>query len=96
MAKSLDKMMKQLPRKRRAKVEARAAELIAEEMTLRDVRKARELRQTEVARQLHIGQDTVSRLERNAAICCFRPCGASCARWAAGFGWWPSSRTARP
>ena len=61
-------MIKGLPRERRAKVEERAAELIAEEMTLRDMRKARELTQAEVAKQLHIGQDTVSRLEKRSNL----------------------------
>ena len=42
---------------RRRKVEERAAELIAEEMTLRDLRKARQLTQVSVARELGIGQD---------------------------------------
>ncbi|MHC4696398.1 MAG: helix-turn-helix domain-containing protein [Planctomycetota bacterium] len=68
MATTLDKMIKRLPRERRAKVEARAAELIAEEMTLRDMRKARELTQAEVAKQLRIGQDTVSRLEKRSDL----------------------------
>ena len=109
MATSLDKRMKQLPRVRRAKVEARAAELIVEEMTLRDVRKARQLTQTEVA-TAHlfycsnifvirsggfISARTPSPASRNAAIYCFRPCGAWCARWAAGSGWWPSSPIGR-
>ncbi len=68
MATTLDKMIKGLPRERRAKVEERAAELIAQEMTLRDMRKARELTQAEVAKQLHIGQDTVSRLEKRSNL----------------------------
>ena len=49
---------------RRRKVEERAAELIAEEMTLRELRKARQLTQVSVARQLGISQDGVSRAER--------------------------------
>lgn len=40
MTTSLKKMLGRLPADRREKVEARAAELIAEEMTLRDLRKA--------------------------------------------------------
>jgi hypothetical protein len=45
MAKNLNEIMQKLPRDRRAKIEARAEELIAEHMTLGDVRKARELTQ---------------------------------------------------
>ena len=40
----------------RKKVEDRAAELIAEEMSLRDLRKARKLTQTRVAKTLGIGR----------------------------------------
>ena len=53
---------------RRRKVEERAAELIAEEMTLRDLRKARQLTQVSVARQLGISQDGVSRLEQRSDL----------------------------
>ena len=68
MAKTLDRMIKELPLKRRAKVESRAAELIVEEMTLRDMRKARKLTQVELAEELNIGQDSVSRLEKRRDI----------------------------
>ena len=60
--------IKKLSASRRKKVEARAAELIAEEMTLRDLRKARELTQARVAKQLGITQDGVSRLEKRSDL----------------------------
>jgi DNA-binding XRE family transcriptional regulator len=53
---------------RRKKVEARAAELIAEEMTLRQLRKARKLTQVRVAKTLGITQDSVSRLEKRSDL----------------------------
>ena len=53
---------------RRRKVEDRAAELIAEEMSLRQLRKARQLTQAHVARQLGISQDGVSRLEQRSDL----------------------------
>ena len=53
---------------RRRKVEERAAELVAEEMTLRDLRKARQLTQASIARQLGITQDGVSRLEQRSDL----------------------------
>ena len=53
---------------RRRKVAARAAELIAEEMTLRDFRKARKLTQVRLARRLGITQDGVSRLEKRSDL----------------------------
>ena len=53
---------------RRRKVEERAAELIAEEMTLRELRKARQLTQASVAAELGITQDGVSRLEQRSDL----------------------------
>ena len=41
MTVSLDHMIAELPPERRRRIEERAAELIAEEMTLRELRKAR-------------------------------------------------------
>lgn len=52
----------------RKKVEERAAELIAEEMSLRDLRKARKLTQARVAKTLGITQDSVSRLEKRSDL----------------------------
>ena len=52
----------------RQKVEERAAELIAEEMTLRELRKARQLTQAHVATELGISQDGVSRLEHRSDL----------------------------
>ena len=64
MATSLKTVMKQLPAERRRKVRARAKELIAEEMTLRDLRKARARTQVSMAQKLKVGQDSISRLEK--------------------------------
>ena len=52
----------------RRKVEELAAEFIAEEMTLRELRKARKLTQVSVARELGISQDAVSRLEQRTDV----------------------------
>jgi transcriptional regulator with XRE-family HTH domain len=52
----------------RKKVEDRAAELIVEEMSLRDLRKARKLTQARVAKTLGITQDSVSRLEKRTNL----------------------------
>ena len=68
MTVSLKDMMADLDPARRRKIEDRAAELIAEEMTLRELRKARQLTQVSVARELGIGQDGVSRLEQRSDI----------------------------
>ena len=68
MATTIDKVIKRLPSKRRAKIKARTAELIAEEMTLRDLRNAMELTQKRMAEMLGIGQDSVSRLEQRSDL----------------------------
>lgn len=60
--------MQKLSASRRKKVRARAAEIIAEEMSLRDLRKARKLTQTKVAKALGITQDGVSRLEKRSDL----------------------------
>jgi transcriptional regulator with XRE-family HTH domain len=66
MAVSLEDKLDRLPGKRRAKVDARAAELIAEEMTLRDLRRALDRTQVHLARELGVKQETVSRLEKRS------------------------------
>ena len=52
----------------RRKVEEMAAEFIAEEMTLRELRKARELTQVSVAREFGVSQDAVSRMEQRSDL----------------------------
>lgn len=64
MGRTIGQKIARLPAKRRAKVNARAAELIAEEMSLQDLRKALNRMQVEVARTLKVEQDTVSRYEQ--------------------------------
>src|ERR1700694_2173116 len=52
----------------RKRVEARAAQLIAEEMTLGELRRARKLTQVRMAKALGITQDSVSRLEKRSDL----------------------------
>jgi transcriptional regulator with XRE-family HTH domain len=68
MAKNVDDKISSLPAPQRAKVETRAEKLIAEEMTLRELRKARQLTQVRIAKVLGITQDSVSRLEQRRDI----------------------------
>ena len=68
MPKNVDDIIAKLSHARRKKVEARAAELIAEEMTLRQLRLARKLTQVRVAKTLGITQDSVSRLEKRSDL----------------------------
>ena len=65
---TLKNRMDKLPRARRNKVEARAAELIAEEMSLKDLRKALKQTQVSVARELGIKQENVSRIEKRTDL----------------------------
>ena len=64
----LSDMLNTLPPERRAAVEARAADLIAQEATLRDVRKAMGLTQVHIAQTLKIGQNNVSRIEARSDL----------------------------
>lgn len=64
MGRTVSQKITRLPRARRTKVEARAKELIAEEMSLRSLRRALGRTQTKLAQDLGVGQDTVSRYEQ--------------------------------
>ena len=68
MTVSLDDAMAGLDPTRRRKIEDRAEELVAGEMTLCTLREARKLTQASVARELGIGQDGVSRLEQRSDL----------------------------
>jgi DNA-binding XRE family transcriptional regulator len=61
--KTLQEKIKALPEARRKKIEARTDQLIREEMTLRELRKARSITQAKLAKVLHVKQEQVSRLE---------------------------------
>lgn len=66
--KTLNQKMKRIGSARRKKVEARAEGLIAEEMTLQELRQARKLTQVRMAKVLGISQDGVSRLEKRSDL----------------------------
>ena len=68
MALNVNDVISGLDPARRRQVEEQAAALIAEEMSLRELRKARQLTQVSVARQLGISQDGVSRLEQRSDL----------------------------
>jgi len=68
MPTNVDDIIKKLRPAQRRKVEARAAQLIAEEMTLRELRRARKLTQARIAKTLGITQDSVSRLEKRSDL----------------------------
>ena len=64
MAKTLKEKMAGLPPERRQKIEAVAAELIAEESTLRDLRRAMALTQERLAETINMRQENLSRIEK--------------------------------
>ena len=68
MPTNVDTIIGKLGPAQRKKVEARAAQLIAEEMTLRELRHARKLTQVRVAKTLGITQDSVSRFEKRSDL----------------------------
>ena len=63
MPRTLNQVIASLPAGERGKIDARARELIAEEMSLQDLRKAIGKTQVAVAKRLKVGQDAVSKLE---------------------------------
>lgn len=68
MTSALNKKLGQLSSDRQKKIRARADELIAEAMTLRDLRKAMRLTQTEMGAKLKMNQESISRLERRSDL----------------------------
>ena len=68
MTVTIDDFMKDFSPEERTKVAARTAELIEEELTLRDLRQARHLTQERMAELMGVEQESVSRLERRADL----------------------------
>jgi len=68
MPTNVDDIIRKLSPTQRKRVEARAAQLIAEEMTLRELRHARKLTQVRMAKALGITQDSISRLEKRSDL----------------------------
>ena len=60
---TLDQIVAELPTERRAKVTARTKQLIAEEIALRHLRRARDLTQQRMAELLRLDQGSVSKIE---------------------------------
>jgi len=65
---NLERIKKELSPARRKKVEARTARLVAEEMTLQGLRRARKLTQVRMAKKLGISQDGISKLEKRSDL----------------------------
>ena len=68
MARSLQEKLATLTPERRARIEAEADRLHGEYLTLRELRKARELTQVQLARTLGVQQATVAKYERQSDL----------------------------
>jgi DNA-binding XRE family transcriptional regulator len=64
MARNVNEIFDALPAARRRKIEGRPAKMIAEEMSLRELRRARAMTQVEMAKSLGIAQKQISEIEK--------------------------------
>src|ERR1700728_1100594 len=68
MTVSLEEILRNLPEERRRRIENRTAELIAEELHLRELRRLRKLTQARLSKKLKIGQEGISRIEKRTDL----------------------------
>jgi len=64
MARDMNELFERLPAGRQRKIEARAAELRDEYMSLQELRRARKLTQVKMAKSLGIAQKQISEIEK--------------------------------
>jgi hypothetical protein len=65
---SLEEMLATESEEFRQSVKRRTAELIAEEISLREMRRLRKITQTRLSKKLKIGQEGISRIERRTDL----------------------------
>jgi transcriptional regulator with XRE-family HTH domain len=68
MTVSLEDILREMPEERRRRIEQMTAELIAEELNLRELRRLRKLTQARLSKKLKIGQEGVSRIEKRTDL----------------------------
>jgi len=68
MPRNVNDIINKLTRAQRRKGEARAAQLIAEEMKLQELRRVRKMTQQKISKSLNIGQEGVSKIERRSDL----------------------------
>jgi transcriptional regulator with XRE-family HTH domain len=68
MGKLLSEKIAELSPGARARVAKRTADLVSEELAIRDIRKAMQKTQVQIARELDIGQVAVSRIEQRSDL----------------------------
>lgn len=64
MSRNIKQIIKKLPKKEQRYIKQRGAQLVKEELSLQQLRKAREQSQHELAQRLGVKQAEISRLER--------------------------------
>jgi DNA-binding XRE family transcriptional regulator len=64
MPRNVNEIIESLPAARRRKIEKLAKALIAEEMTLQELRRAREMTQVKMAKRLGVAQKQISEIEK--------------------------------
>ncbi len=64
MPRNINEIIESLPATRRRKIEKLAKVLIAEEMTLQELRRAREMTQVKMAKRLGVAQKQISEIEK--------------------------------
>ena len=64
MTRNVDEIINSLPAARRHKIEKLASRLMAEEMTLQELRRARQMTQVKMAKRLGIAQKQISEIEK--------------------------------
>jgi DNA-binding XRE family transcriptional regulator len=68
MARDVNDIIKSLPANRRRKIEKRAEALIAEEMSLQELRRARDMTQVKLAKSLGVAQKQISEIEKRTDL----------------------------
>lgn len=68
MGKTLQEKLSALPQERQDQIRQQAEQWITEELSLRDLRVARQLTQEKLAERLQIRQESVSRLEKRSDL----------------------------
>jgi transcriptional regulator with XRE-family HTH domain len=68
MGRTLTEKLAQIPQPRRERIDQHAAQLISEELSLRELRRALGRTQTKMATYLRVGQDTVARYEQRSDL----------------------------
>jgi DNA-binding XRE family transcriptional regulator len=68
MGKTLQEKLSQLPKERQDRIRKQAEKLIAEELSLRDLRIARQMTQEKLADRLNVRQESISRLEKRSDL----------------------------